>query len=80
VRPRNRRRRRGAGRQRNDRSAEELCEALVLAGAAGLIGSPVSHDPLLKLFVETVAAVIPSASAYLFLIDEDRTLEPRGVR
>ncbi|HEY7035496.1 MAG TPA: GAF domain-containing protein [Thermomicrobiales bacterium] len=54
-----------------DRSAEELREALALAAAAGTIGSPVSHDRLLELIVETAAEVIPAGAAHLFLIDDD---------
>ena len=55
----------------DERSAEELRDALTLAAAAGAIASPVEHSRLLEMIVETAARVIPSRAASLFLIDEE---------
>jgi GAF domain-containing protein len=55
----------------DERFAEELKDALTVAAAAGSIASPVEHSRLLEMIVETAAAVIPSRSAALFLIDEE---------
>jgi signal transduction protein with GAF and PtsI domain len=49
--------------------AQELREAVVLAAAAGTIGTPVSQKQLLRMIVETAADVISARSAALFLID-----------
>jgi GAF domain-containing protein len=49
--------------------AQELSEAVVLAAAAGTIGTPVSQKQLLRMIVETAADVISARSAALFLID-----------
>jgi GAF domain-containing protein len=54
-----------------ERFAEELKDALTVAAAVGSIASPVEHSRLLEMIVETAAAVIPSRSAALFLIDEE---------
>ncbi len=54
----------------DERLAEELREALVLAGTAGTIAAPISHARLLELIVETAAAVIGARAGALFLIDE----------
>ncbi|MDP9369215.1 MAG: GAF domain-containing protein [Chloroflexota bacterium] len=53
-----------------ERLAEELRDALALAGTAGAIAAPVSHARLLELIMETAAAVIGARAGALFLIDE----------
>lgn len=53
-----------------ERLAEELRDALSLAGTAAVIAAPVSHTRLLELIVETAAAVIGARAGALFLIDE----------
>jgi GAF domain-containing protein len=55
----------------DERFAEDLKEALTVAAAAGVIASPVEHSRLLEMIVQTAAAVIPSRSAALFLVDEE---------
>jgi GAF domain-containing protein len=57
-------------RLNQDRFAEELREALIMAATAGTISSPVSHSRLLEMIVETAAHVIRAQAASLFLIDE----------
>lgn len=54
----------------DERFAEDLRDALTLAGAAGTIAAPVAHARLLEMIVETAAHVIPSRAASLFLVDE----------
>lgn len=56
----------------DDRFAEDLRRALVLAAGAGTIASPVGHEQLLELIVDTAADVINARAASLFLIDEAR--------
>lgn len=51
------------------RFAEDLRDALTLAAAAGTIGSPVRHERLVEMIVETAAAVIDARAGSLFLID-----------
>ncbi len=51
--------------------AQDIGEAVVLTASAGTIATPVSHDQLLRLIVETAAHVISAQSASLFLIDEE---------
>lgn len=53
----------------DERLAEELRDALVLAATTGAIAAPSQHSRLLELIVETAARVIPSEAASLFLID-----------
>ena len=53
-----------------ERLAEDLREALALAGTAGEIASPVTHVRLLEMIVETAAQVISARAGALFLIDE----------
>ena len=53
-----------------ERLAEDLRDALSLAGTAAVIAAPVSHTRLLELIVETAAAVIGARAGALFLIDE----------
>jgi GAF domain-containing protein len=64
----------GTGQLRpgEEHAAAELREALVLAGSAGVIGSPVSHDRLLEMIVETAAEVIGARAALLFVVDRQR--------
>lgn len=57
-------------RLEDNRLAEDLRQALTLAGAAGAIAAPISHAQLLELIVETAAAVIGARAGSLFLIDE----------
>lgn len=52
------------------RVGDVLREAVGLAATAGVIASPVSHERLLELIVETAAAVIDAEAGALFLIDE----------
>jgi GAF domain-containing protein len=54
----------------DERLAEDLREALVLAAATGTIASPVTHARLLELIVETAADVIGARAGALFLVDE----------
>jgi GAF domain-containing protein len=53
-----------------ERFAEQLREALTVAQAASEIGSPVTHERLLEMIVETAAHVISARSAALFLLDD----------
>jgi GAF domain-containing protein len=55
----------------DERFAEELREALILASAAGTIASPVTYSRLLEMIVETAANVISAKAAALFLIDQE---------
>src|SRR5215207_8419633 len=55
----------------DERFAEDLREALVLATAAGTIASPMTHLRLLDMIVETAAHMISARAAALFLIDEE---------
>jgi GAF domain-containing protein len=55
----------------DERFAEDLREALILAAAAGVIASPVTHSRLLEMIVETAAQVISARAAALFLVDEE---------
>jgi len=54
----------------DERLAEDLRDALALTGIAGEIASPVTHDQLLGMIVETAAHVISARAGALFLIDE----------
>jgi GAF domain-containing protein len=54
----------------DDRFAEDLRRALALAATAGTIASPVGHERLLEMIVDTAADVIDARAASLFLIDE----------
>jgi len=54
----------------DERFAGDLQAALARAVAAGTIASPVAHDRLLTLIVETAAAVIGAPAGSLFLVDE----------
>jgi GAF domain-containing protein len=49
--------------------AEDLGQTLTLAAAVGTVASPVKHGLLLKMIVETAAAVIGARAGSLFLID-----------
>jgi GAF domain-containing protein len=55
----------------DERFAQELREAFALASSVGAIGSPLSHQQLLRLIVETAADVITARAGSLFLIDHD---------
>lgn len=55
----------------DERLAEDLRSALITAGTAGTISSPVSHSHLLEMVVETAANVISANAASLFLIDAE---------
>jgi transcriptional regulator with GAF, ATPase, and Fis domain len=55
----------------DERTAEDVREALILAATAGTIASPVTHSRLLEMIVETAAQVISARAASLFLIDEE---------
>ena len=55
----------------DERFAEDLREALTLTAATGAVVSPVSHDRLLEMIVETAANVIFARAGALFLIDEE---------
>jgi GAF domain-containing protein len=55
----------------DERFAKELREAFALASSVGAIGSPLSHQQLLRLIVETAADVITAQAGSLFLIDRD---------
>src|SRR5918997_273381 len=55
----------------DERFAEDLREGLILAAAAGVIASPVTHSRLLEMIVETAAQVISARAAALFLVDEE---------
>lgn len=66
------------GRLADSRFAEDLRDTLVLAAAAGTIGSPVKHERLLEMVVQTAADVIRARAGALFLIDlrtQDLTFE-----
>lgn len=52
------------------RPAEDLRDALSLAGLAGTIAAPITHAQLLERVVETAAQVISARAGALFLIDE----------
>ncbi len=56
----------------DEQFAEELREALRLAGTAGVIASPVSHARLLEMIVQTAAHVISAQAGALFLVDEEQ--------
>lgn len=53
----------------DERVAEDLRDALLLAASTGAIAAPSHHSRLLTSIVETAARVIPSDAASLFLID-----------
>lgn len=53
----------------DERFAADLREALALATTVGTIGSPVSHDRLLEMIVETATRVISARASSLFLIN-----------
>lgn len=55
----------------DERFAEDLREALTLTAATGAVASPISHDRLLEMIVETAANVIFARAGALFLIDEE---------
>ena len=54
----------------DERGADELRAALALAAATGTIASPISHDRLLQMIVETAADVLGARAGALFLVDE----------
>jgi GAF domain-containing protein len=54
------------------RLAADLGAALRLAGTAAKVGSPVSHDRLLRMVVETAVQVIGARGGSLLLLDEPR--------
>ncbi len=51
--------------------ADELREAFGLAGAVGVLASPVTHVRLLEMIVNTAARVIGARAAALFLVDHE---------
>jgi GAF domain-containing protein len=51
------------------RFARDLRETLMLAAAAGTIGSPVKHERLLEMVLQTAADVIQARAGALFLVD-----------
>lgn len=51
--------------------ADELHQALVRIGAAGLLAAPVAHNQLLDLIIQTAAQVLSARAASLFLIDHE---------
>lgn len=53
-----------------ERFAEELREALSLAGAVSVIASPITHTRLLEMIVEAAAQVTSARAASLFLVEE----------
>ncbi|HTE85884.1 MAG TPA: GAF domain-containing protein [Dehalococcoidia bacterium] len=52
-------------------AAERLRDALDMAGLAGTIAAPLSHEQLLDRVVSTAAQVIAARAGALFLIDEE---------
>lgn len=54
-----------------EQAVHDLRRALTLAAAAGTIGSPVTHDRLLEMILETAAHVISAQSGALFLLDDE---------
>lgn len=58
-------------RQSDERFAEDLRDALMLAATTGAIAAPSQHLVLLQSIVETAARVIPSDAASLFLVDAE---------
>ncbi len=57
-------------RLNDERTAQDLKDALTLAVATGKLSAPVSHGRLLEMIVATAAQVISSNAASLLLIDE----------
>lgn len=53
----------------DERVAEQLREALILAATTGTVASPVKYNQLLELIVQTSAHVIGANAASLFLTD-----------
>ena len=56
----------------DDRLETGLRDALRLAAASGRLASPVPHQQLLRMIVETAAHVIGARGASLLLVDEER--------
>jgi GAF domain-containing protein len=54
----------------DERVAEQLRDALTLATTAGTIATPVTHQHLLRMIVETAARVNNARYGSLFLLDE----------
>lgn len=52
------------------RLAEDLREAITFAAATNFIATPITHDRLLEMIVETAAHMLAAEAASLFLIDE----------
>jgi len=55
----------------DERRAEELGEALRMAGVAGTLATPMSHLELVGMIVDTAEQVIGARSASLALVDEE---------
>lgn len=55
----------------DSRFADELREALVLSSTTATVASPVSHDRLLAMILETAAHVINARAGALFIVDEE---------
>lgn len=56
----------------NQRFAADLSEALKVASTAGQLGSPLTHERLLELIVETAVHVIGAGAGSLLLLSPDR--------
>jgi GAF domain-containing protein len=54
----------------DQRFAADLRDALKIAATAGVLGSPATHDELLRLIVETAAHVIGARGGALLLVSE----------
>lgn len=57
----------------NQRFAADLSEALKVAATAGLLGSPLTHERLLELIVETAVHVVGAGAGSLLLLSPDCT-------
>ncbi len=55
----------------DEQVATQLRQALALVSMTGTIASPVSHNHLLEMIVETAAQVIEASAASLFLTDHE---------
>ena len=50
----------------------ELRDALILAGSAGIIATPVAHNQLLQMIIETAARLTLAEAAFLYLVDRSK--------
>lgn len=53
------------------RATVELRDALMLAASTGIIASPVAHNELLQMIIETAARLTQAEVAFLFMIDRN---------